>query len=372
MPASVSSQARTSAQPGARPALLATPEGAAIRCAVCAHRCLVRPGRKGICHVRENAGGELVTLAYDRAVAANADPIEKKPLFHVFPGSVAFSVAAQGCNMHCLHCQNFTISQGPRDGRPVPAFDLTPRQIVSAARRVRASSIAYTYTEPTIFIEWVLETAALARSEGLANVLVTNGYQTPEALDLFAPVIDAANVDLKSYDDAFYRRICGARLAPILETLVGMKERGIWVEVTTLLIPGLNDDPDQIAALARWVAANLGPETPWHVSRFFPNYQLEDLPPTPVATIACAVEIGRSEGLRHVYAGNVGGFDDDTHCAACGAVLIRRVGYDAEPAPALVGGACRRCGHVLEGVGLAGFGARRAAVRAASRPEVRP
>jgi len=339
---------------GIRPALLATPEGGgAVRCAACAHRCLIRPGREGICHVRENRDGQLVTLVYGRAVSANADPIEKKPLFHVYPGTVAFSVAAQGCNMHCLHCQNFTISQAPREGHPVPSFELTPHQVVAAAHRCHARSIAYTYTEPTIFLEWVVDTARLASAAGLANVLVTNGYETPEALDLLAPVIDAANVDLKSFDDAFYRRICGATLAPILETLTGMKRRGIWVEVTTLLIPGLNDDPDEVAALARWIAAELGPETPWHVSRFYPSYQLEDLPPTPVSTIECAVEIGRGEGLRHVYAGNVAGFDDDTRCAQCGLTLIRRRGYAAAPGPALAGGRCARCGHELAGVGLA-------------------
>ncbi len=340
----------------ARPAVLAIAEEAgATRCVACAHRCLIRPDREGICHVRENRNGRLVTLTHGQAVAANADPIEKKPLFHFYPGSVAFSVAAQGCNFHCLHCQNFAISQAPREGVRLPAFELSPFQVVAAARRHGARSVAYTYTEPTVFLEWVLDTARLARAAGIANVLVTNGYQSPEALDLLAPVIDAANVDLKSFDDTFYRRVCGARLAPVLETLVGMRARGIWLEVTTLLIPGLNDDPDRIAALARWIVSELGPETPWHVSRFFPNYQLEDLPPTPLATIECAVEIGRGEGLRHVYSGNVGGRDDDTTCAECGATLIRRRGFSAAPGPALAGGRCRHCGHELAGVGVTEF-----------------
>jgi pyruvate formate lyase activating enzyme len=354
MPASIPSP--TTASAFDRPALLAIPEdGGAVRCVACAHRCLIRPGRLGICHVRENKGGRLVTLVYGQAAAANADPIEKKPLFHFYPGSVAFSVATQGCNMHCLHCQNFAISQAPRSGVRVPTFELSPHQIVAAAHRYRARSIAYTYTEPTVFLEWALDTARLGRDAGLANVVVTNGYESPETLDLMAPCIDAANVDLKAFDDGFYRRICGARLAPILDTLVGMRERGIWVEVTTLLIPGLNDDPDQIGALARWVVTELGPETPWHVSRFFPDYELEDLPPTPVATIQCAIEIGRGEGLRHVYSGNVAGLDDDTTCAGCGATLIRRRGYQVAPGPALAGGRCRGCGRVLAGVGLEEF-----------------
>ncbi len=336
------------------PAILGQTEAdGAVRCVACAHRCLIRPGRAGICRVRENRDGALVTLTYGRAVAANADPIEKKPLFHVYPGSLAFSIATRGCNFHCLHCQNWAISQAERDGLTAPDFDLPPADVVAAARATGARSIAYTYTEPTVFIEYALETARLAIDAGLANLLVTNGYQTPEALDLLAPVIAAANVDLKSFDDRFYRRVVGARLAPVLASLVGMRERGLWIEVTTLLIPGLNDDPAQLEALARWIAAELGPETPWHLSRFFPTYRLTDLVPTPVATIERAVAIGRGAGLSHVYSGNVIGGDEDTNCAGCGDVLIRRRGFSARPAPALIAGRCDRCGHVLAGIGMA-------------------
>ena len=337
----------------ATPAILgvAQPDGA-VRCVACAHCCLVRPGRAGICRVRENRDGELVTLVFGRAVAANADPIEKKPLFHVYPGSVAYSIATRGCNFHCLHCQNWAISQAGGDGSLAPSFTLTPARVIAAARAAGSRSIAYTYTEPTIFIEYVMETARLACEANLANLLVTNGYQTPEALDLLGPLVTAANVDLKSFEDRFYRRVCGARLAPVLATLVGMRERGIWVEVTTLLIPGLNDDPDGLASLARWVAAELGPETPWHVSRFFPTYRLSDLDPTPVATVERAVEIGHAAGLCHVYSGNVSDGDEDTHCAGCGETLIRRRGFTATPAAALAGGQCTRCGRTLAGVGL--------------------
>jgi pyruvate formate lyase activating enzyme len=342
----------------ATPAILGLPEAdGAVRCIACAHRCLIRPGRAGICRVRENRDGSLVTLVFGRAVAANADPIEKKPLFHVYPGSVAFSIATRGCNFHCLHCQNWAISQAERDGLTAPSFDLPPAAVVAAARSAGSRSIAYTYTEPTVFIEYVLATARLALDAGLANLLVTNGYQTPEALDLLAPVVAAANVDLKSFDDRFYRRVVGARLAPVLATLVRMRERGIWVEVTTLLIPGLNDDPVRLEELARWIATELGPETPWHVSRFFPTYRLTDVDPTPVATIERAVQIGRGAGLKHVYSGNVSGGDEDTCCAGCGETLIRRNGFRASAAPALVTGQCGRCGHVLAGVGLAEFGA---------------
>jgi pyruvate formate lyase activating enzyme len=339
---------------------LSEPHGA-VRCVACAHRCLIRNDRAGICRVRENRDGALVTLVYGRAVAANADPIEKKPLFHIYPGSVAYSIATRGCNFHCLHCQNWAISQAARDGFAAPSFALAPRDVVSAARAAGSRSIAYTYTEPTIFIEYVLDTARLAAEAGLANLLVTNGYQTPEALDLLGPLIGAANVDLKSFDDRFYRKVCGARLAPILAALVGMRQRGVWVEVTTLLIPGLNDDPDGLVALARWIAAELGPETPWHVSRFFPTYRLTDLDPTPAATVERTVEIGHAAGLRHVYSGNVDGGDQDTHCAGCGATLIRRRGFRASRV-GLAEGRCVQCGRALAGVGLVEFDSAAAAV----------
>jgi pyruvate formate lyase activating enzyme len=339
----------------ATPAALGVSEPhGAVRCVACAHRCLIRPGRAGICRVRENRDGALVTLVYGRAVAANADPIEKKPLFHAYPGSVAFSIATRGCNFHCLHCQNWAISQAARDGFAAPSFGLAPRDVVKAALATGSRSIAYTYTEPTIFIDYVIDTARLAIEAGLDNVLVTNGYQTPEALDLLGPLVGAANVDLKSFDDRFYRKVCGARLAPVLATLAGLRERGVWVEVTTLLLPGLNDDPEELTALARWIVAELGPETPWHISRFFPCYRLMDLDPTPAATVERTVEIGRAAGLRHVYSGNMSDGDQDTHCAGCGAILIRRHGFRAVRAE-LAKGRCERCGRTLAGIGLADF-----------------
>jgi len=359
-PQSLMVLSRTASPPpsAVSPALLGLEQAdLAVRCVACAHRCLIRPGRLGICGVRENCDGKLVSLVFGQAVAANADPIEKKPLFHVYPGSVAFSIATKGCNFHCRNCQNWEISQATHDGLAVPSAALPPSRVVASALACGARSIAYTYTEPTVFIEYVLETATLAQESGLANVLVTNGYQTREALDLLAPFVAAANVDLKSFDDRFYRRMLGARLDPVLETLVGMRKRGIWVEVTTLLIPGHNDDEAALRALTRWIAAELGPETPWHVSRFFPTYRLTDVPATPVATIERAVEIGREEGLRHVYAGNVRGGDDATRCAGCGMTLIVRHGFQAVATAALAGGGCKACGRPLAGVGLTEFGA---------------
>jgi pyruvate formate lyase activating enzyme len=346
--------ASRSAPIDATPAILGLPEaGGAVRCVACAHRCVIRPGRAGICRVRENRDGELVTLVFGRAVAANADPIEKKPLFHFFPGSVAYSIATQGCNFHCDNCQNWSISQAVREGGSISTQFTSPASVVQAARNAGARSIAYTYSEPTVFIEYVLETARLAAEAGLANVMVTNGYQTPEALDLLAPHIAAANVDLKSFDDRFYRRVAGARLMPVLESLVGMRRRGIWVEVTTLLIPGLNDQTSNLELVARWIATELGPETPWHVSRFFPNYKLMSLDPTPISAVARAVSIGRDAGLRHVYTGNVRDGDDDTHCADCGERLIQRSGYSVLRTDAMIEGACGSCGKPLAGVGLA-------------------
>jgi pyruvate formate lyase activating enzyme len=344
--------ARSSGLP-ARPALLAVAEpGGAVRCVACAHRCLLRRGRVGICGVRENRGGTLTTLVYGRASAANVDPIEKKPLFHVYPASLAYSIATAGCNLHCLHCQNWELSQAPHLGLEARSFTLSPEDAVAMALRSGSRSIAYTYTEPTVFIEYVLATAHLAADAGLANVLVTNGYQTPEALDLLGPLIAAANVDLKSFDDHFYRKVCGAKLAPILDAIVGMRARGIWVELTTLVIPGLNDDPAMLSSLARWIAAEAGPETPWHVSRFFPAYKLMDLAPTPASTVELAVELGREAGLRHVYSGNMSDGDQDTRCAGCGMTLIRRRGFRAVRA-GLVNGRCSGCGRTLAGLGLA-------------------
>jgi pyruvate formate lyase activating enzyme len=336
------------------PAILAEPKpGGAVKCVACAHRCLIRPGRRGICGVRENRGGDLVSLVYGGVVAAAVEPIEKKPFFHAFPGSLAFSIATSGCNFHCRFCQNWEIAQAHREGTHPEVRPLPPASVVARAVAAGARSVAYTYVEPTVFVEYVVDTARLAREAGLANLLVTNGYQTPEALDVLGPLTDAANVDLKGFSDRFYRRVCGARLAPVLDALIGMRERGIWVEVTTLLVPGLNDDPGELRALAKWLVDELGPETPWHVSRFFPAYRMADLAPTPSQTIARTVEIGRAAGLRHVYSGNLGSAgDDDTACAACGEVLIRRRGFEVV-ANLLARGACPTCGHRLVGIGLA-------------------
>jgi len=345
------------------PTILATstPDGS-VRCGVCAHRCLVRPGRRGICGVRENRAGRLVSLAYGAVVAIGLDPIEKKPLFHVAPGSAAYSIATAGCPFHCTFCQNWEIAQGPRLGLDLPTRPLPPDRVVARAVAQGAESIAYTYVEPTVFLEYALDTALLARRAGLCNLFITDGYATPEAVDLLAPVLDAANVDLKSFDDAFYRKLCGGRLAPVLESIVAMRRAGIWLELTTLIIPGRNDDEGELRALAGWIVETLGVETPWHVSRFFPAYRMPDVPPTPLATLRRAADLGREAGLAHVYVGNAPELDlEDTHCVGCDRSLIERRGYRVRT-HLTADGACPGCGRALAGRDL---GRRAAGLRSA-------
>ncbi|MGV8078595.1 MAG: AmmeMemoRadiSam system radical SAM enzyme [Syntrophales bacterium] len=318
-------------------------------CGLCAHRCLIAPGKRGICGVRENRDGVLHTLVYGALIAQNIDPIEKKPVFHIHPGSKSFSIATVGCNFSCTFCQNADISQMPREngliqGRETPAEDVVDRAVHSGSR-----TIAYTYTEPTIFFEYALDIARMATGRGLKNIFVTNGYMTPEALDMIGTDLHGANVDLKSFSDEFYRKRCGARLEPVLTTLREMKRRGVWVEVTTLLIPGLNDGDGELREIASFLKS-LGPETPWHISRFHPRYRLTTSPPTPLPTIQRAVQIGREAGLKYVYSGNVPGDEgENTTCASCGEMLVRRWGFTVAE-NRLQSGSCPRCGTRMDGI----------------------
>jgi pyruvate formate lyase activating enzyme len=324
-----------------------------VRCRLCCQDCLIKPGRRGRCGVRENRDGTLESLVYGRIIAANVDPIEKKPLFHLLPGSLSFSIATVGCNFRCRFCQNADIAQMPADhkGR-ITGQHQSPEAVVAAARASGSASIAYTYTEPTVFFEFAHATARLAHQAGLKNVWVTNGCMSPEALEMAAPYLDGANVDLKAFNDDFYRKQCGARLAPVLETLRGMKSRGIWVEVTTLIIPGLNDDPEELRQLAAFIVDDLGPATPWHVSRFHPTYKLTDRPPTPVDTILNARQIGIDAGLHYVYCGNIPGRGgEDTLCPQCGETLIERRGFTIRRNSA-VRGRCPHCEAPIAGVGI--------------------
>ena len=324
-----------------------------VRCNLCAHRCTIAPDGRGICQVRENRDGALTTLVYGELIASHVDPIEKKPLFHYYPGSHAYSIATAGCNFRCDWCQNFDISQMPRDQRVILGDSTTPEEVVTAARSHACRSIAYTYTEPTIFFETTYDIARLARAAGIGNVYVTNGYMTSDALEMIQPYLDAANVDLKAFRDATYRRHIGARLQPVLDSLKLMKQLGIWVEVTTLIIPDLNDDPDELREAAQFIAQELGPETPWHLSRFFPAYKLRAVPPTPESTVARASEIAREAGLRYVYAGN-SRQNADTTCHACGALLVQRSGYAIMRNRVTSKATCPNCSTAVAGVGMSG------------------
>lgn len=324
-----------------------------VRCSLCAHRCLIAEGGRGVCRVRENRDGTLYTQVYGRIVARHVDPIEKKPLFHFHPGSAAYSIATPGCNFRCRWCQNADISQMVREQDLIAGDEVAPQEIVAAARRTGCRSVAYTYTEPTIFFEYAYDVARLAHDVGLANVFVTNGYMTEEMLEAFDPYLDAANVDLKAFRDETYREYVGARLQPVLDSLKAMKQLGIWVEVTTLIIPGVNDEPHELRDAARFVAQELGPETPWHISRFFPAYRMTDVGPTPVVTLQKAQEIGWEEGLRYIYAGNVGG-ESNTVCHECGRELIRRSGYSIVQNQIRQNGRCPSCNTIVAGVGMKG------------------
>jgi pyruvate formate lyase activating enzyme len=344
-------------EPNIRQALLGEPfddpvAPGSVRCVACAHRCVLRPSRIGICGVRQNRGGWLYTLVYGDVVAAKAEPIEKKPFYHFLPGSTAYSIGTQGCNFHCAFCQNWGMSQAHREGVVPASQHFTPEEVVERACSAGVRSVAYTYVEPTVFIEFALDSMARARAAGLHNVFVTNGYETPEAIELVAPYLDAANVDLKAANDDFYRRICGARWEPVRDAVIEMHRRGIWLELTTLIIPGLNDDRDELRAMAEWIATAVGPETPWHLTRFQPAYKLGNLNPTPAATLLDAAEIAREVGLRHVYVGNAPEVESaDTNCVRCGELLISRADY-AVTEWRLVDGRCPRCKHALAGVGL--------------------
>jgi pyruvate formate lyase activating enzyme len=324
-------------------------EGKNVQCSLCSHRCLIPPDRRGICAVRENRDGILYSLVYDKVISQNIDPIEKKPLFHVLPGSLSYSIATPGCNFRCRHCQNADISQFPADrGGALVGKSVAASSIVESALAYRCSSIAYTYTEPTIYFELAYDTARLAHDAGLKNVFVTNGYITPEALQMIRPYLHAANIDLKGFRDDFYRHICGAKLQPVLDAIRLYKEYGIWIEITTLVIPGQNDSNEDLTGIARFIKS-VGEDVPWHVSRFHPTYKLLDQPITPRETLARARQIGLEAGLRYVYEGNIPGEGEDTMCPNCGQTVIERIGFSVESVH-MDSGKCGHCGSKIDGV----------------------
>lgn len=325
-------------------------EGGRVKCRLCNHYCAIAPGKRGLCAVRENREGTLFSLVYGKVIARNIDPVEKKPLFHFYPGSKSYSIATVGCNFRCLHCQNSDISQYSKEYPDIPGEVMTPEQVVREAELSGCRSIAYTYTEPTIFFEFAYDCARLAHEKGIKNVFVSNGYTSPEATRMLAPYLDANNIDLKG-DDNFYKKVAGARLQPVLETIKLMKELGVWVEVTTLIIPGHNDSEDffkETAAFIRSVDAAM----PWHVTQFYPTYKLLDQPRTPVSTLREARQTGQKAGLKYVYEGNIPGEGgENTYCPSCGDLLIERFGF-ALTTVRIKNSECSRCGAHIDGIGM--------------------
>ncbi len=323
-----------------------------VRCHLCNHHCIIKEGKRGICSVRENHAGKLYSLVYGKSVATSVDPIEKKPLFHFYPGTTAYSVATVGCNFRCLHCQNWEISQMPKDKEVKILGDaLSPEEVVANAKGKGCQSIAYTYTEPTIFFEYAYDTAKLAHKEGIQNIFVTNGYTSAEAIKEIAPYLDAANVDLKGFSKDFYRKICGARLQPVLDNIRLYKELGIWIEITTLIIPGHNDDEHQLREITEFIKG-VGEDIPWHITAFYPAYKLLDVPPTAIESLRKARDIGMKGGLRYVYEGNIRGEGgESTFCYSCGELLIDRLGFEIIE-NTLIDGTCPKCNAPIDGMGL--------------------
>jgi len=352
------------------------PDGRVL-CTLCPHDCRIVEGGRGACGVRYNQNGVLYTLVYDRVVSRSVEPVEKKPLYHFHPGSTAYSIGTVGCNLRCAFCQNWEISQWPKEHLPkrlapsgkletqelicprlaeleeaIPGERVTPEAIVEAALAAGATSIAYTYTEPTIFYELAYDTAVLAREQGLKNIFVTSGYISEAPLRELATVLDAANVDLKFFKEKSYRRISRVRMQPILEAIRLYHELGVWLEVTTLVIPGVNDSDEELKAIAEFVHS-VGVEVPWHVSQFYPAYKMLDRPVTPTKTLRRAGDIGRAAGLRYVYEGNVPGEKgENTYCYNCDSLLIDRYGFYVR-SNRIRGGRCPECGVPIDGIGMA-------------------
>ncbi len=321
-----------------------------VICDLCSHHCRLQDGEYGQCGVRQNVDGILYSLVYGKLVAENIDPVEKKPLFHLLPGSLSYSISTVGCNFRCLHCQNASISDvdlSKKRGRA--AVEKTPTQVVSDAVAGGCDSISYTYVEPTIFFEFAYDCCVLAHEKGLKNIFVSNGFMSRSVIEMLAPKLDAINIDIKSFSEDFYRKVCSARLRPVLESVRLMKELGVWVEVTTLLIPGLNDSDDELAEIAGFIHS-VDPSIPWHVTAFYPAHKMTSPPPTSPTDLRRARKIGLKTGLNYVYQGNVPGEGgENSFCPACSAEVISRFGFQVS-ANRLHNGCCHNCGEKIAGV----------------------
>ncbi len=324
-----------------------------IMCEACSHACVLKEGEYGKCGVRRVEDGELRLLVYGIAAAVNVDPVEKKPMFHFLPGSRAFSLGTVGCNFSCKFCQNFEISQYPKEhNHEIIGRELSPEKIVEFAIEHECASIAYTYNEPVVFFEYTYDTAKIAHEKGLKNIYVTSGFETHKAIDLLEPYIDGMNIDIKSYSNDFYKDICGARLQPVLDTVKYARNKGIWVEVTTLLIEGKNDSDEEIREIAKFLAG-IDNSIPWHLSAFHPMYKMLDVPRTPASTLHRAYEIAKDEGLKYVFVGNIDDEDyESTYCPGCKERVIDRVGHIGQFVTNFLdgNGVCPYCAYELEGV----------------------
>lgn len=326
-----------------------TEQDSTVRCGLCNHRCVIKPGHRGICGVRENRGGVLYSLVYGAVAAEHVDPVEKKPLFHFLPGTRTYSLATAGCNFKCLHCQNYSLSQADGIPESVPSHWKSPDDVVGAAVAAGCQSISYTYSEPTVFYEFAYDCSLAAQEAGLRNVFVSNGYMSREAALMLAPVLGAINIDIKAFTERFYATVCRAKLQPVLDNVSFFREQGVWVEVTTLIIPGLNDSDEELRDIASFLVA-LDPNIPWHVSAFFPTFKMLDRRPTPPVRLLTARDIGLTAGLRHVYVGNIindGG--EQTDCPACGKTVIKRSGFTIVR-HLLENGCCPFCSAPVAGV----------------------
>ncbi len=309
-----------------REAILYEKLGKSINCKVCERRCLISNGKKGFCDMRENVEGKLYTLNYAAASSVAVDPIEKKPLFHFYPGSTVLSLGSVGCNFRCKHCQNWNISQAELED--ISLREILPKDAVKLARDYNCKSIAWTYNEPTMWLEYTIDSAKLARKDNIKTIYVTNGYMTEESLDLIGPYLDAANVDLKGMSEQFYKELCDARMQPVLDSIKRIYEKKIHLEITNLMIPGYNDSEENIKALVNFMVNELGVDVPLHFTRFFPYYELKDVPPTAVADLEKAYKTAKDAGMKYVYIGNVpSGTGENTYCHSCGELLIERNGY---------------------------------------------
>lgn len=333
-------------------------KGRAIRCLACSHHCLIADDQRGICGVRLNRDGQLELVTWGKAVGMHLDPIEKKPLFHFLPGTKALSFGTLGCNFSCRFCQNWSQSQSPKEAQKDELFqlvdqlsdDYSPEEIVALAQKLDCPTIAYTYNEPVVFLEYALTTMKLARRKGLKNVWVSNGFISQEAFEVIKDYLDGINIDLKSFNPDFYRRLCSARLEPVLENIARFWRNKIWVEVTTLIIPGENDSPEELEKIAHFLF-QISPGLPWHVTAFHPDYQMLDKPVTPKEKLFEAWKIGKKAGLHYVYVGNIVDQEhSSTYCPSCGRLLIRRDGYQLAEIVGLKQGGCQFCQQKITGV----------------------